>query len=41
MKIRLSSVYVDDQEKALKFYTEVLGMQFLVLFLHKYFNSFS
>lgn len=25
MKIRLSSVYVDDQEKALKFYTEVLG----------------
>lgn len=25
MKIRLSSVYVDDQDKALKFYTEVLG----------------
>ncbi len=25
MKIRLSSVYVDDQEKALRFYTEVLG----------------
>ena len=24
-KIKLSSVYVDDQEKALKFYTEVLG----------------
>jgi catechol 2,3-dioxygenase-like lactoylglutathione lyase family enzyme len=25
MKIRLSSVFVDDQDKALKFYTEVLG----------------
>ncbi len=25
MKIKLSSVYVDDQDKALKFYTEVLG----------------
>jgi catechol 2,3-dioxygenase-like lactoylglutathione lyase family enzyme len=25
MKIKLSSVMVDDQEKALKFYTEVLG----------------
>jgi predicted enzyme related to lactoylglutathione lyase len=25
MKIGLSSVYVDDQDKALKFYTEVLG----------------
>jgi hypothetical protein len=25
MKIRLSSVYVDDQDKALKFNTEVLG----------------
>ena len=25
MKIKLSSVYVDDQEKALHFYTEVLG----------------
>lgn len=25
MKIRFSSVYVDDQEKALQFYTEVLG----------------
>lgn len=25
MKIRLTSVFVDDQEKALKFYTEVLG----------------
>ena len=25
MKIKLSSVYVDDQEKALRFYTEVLG----------------
>jgi predicted enzyme related to lactoylglutathione lyase len=25
MKIKLSSVYVDDQSKALRFYTEVLG----------------
>ncbi|TCS93227.1 VOC family protein [Hazenella coriacea] len=25
MKINLTSVYVDDQEKALQFYTEVLG----------------
>jgi predicted enzyme related to lactoylglutathione lyase len=25
MKIKLSSVYVDDQTKALRFYTEVLG----------------
>lgn len=25
MRIKLSSVYVDDQDKALKFYTEVLG----------------
>ncbi|MGC2473872.1 MAG: VOC family protein [Candidatus Sulfotelmatobacter sp.] len=25
MKIKLTSVYVDDQTKALKFYTEVLG----------------
>jgi predicted enzyme related to lactoylglutathione lyase len=25
MKINLTSVYVDDQEKALRFYTEVLG----------------
>ncbi len=25
MKIKLSSVYVDDQDKALKFYTEVMG----------------
>ena len=25
MKIKLMSVYVDDQDKALKFYTEVLG----------------
>src|SRR5215208_1213844 len=25
MKIKLSSVYVDDQEKAVRFYTEVLG----------------
>jgi predicted enzyme related to lactoylglutathione lyase len=26
MKINLTSVYVDDQEKALRFYTEVLGL---------------
>ena len=25
MKIKLTSVHVDDQEKALRFYTEVLG----------------
>ncbi len=25
MKIKLTSVYVDDQTKALRFYTEVLG----------------
>ena len=25
MKIRLTSIYVDDQDKALRFYTEVLG----------------
>jgi catechol 2,3-dioxygenase-like lactoylglutathione lyase family enzyme len=25
MKIKLNSIIVDDQEKALKFYTEVLG----------------
>jgi catechol 2,3-dioxygenase-like lactoylglutathione lyase family enzyme len=25
MKIALTSVYVDDQDKALRFYTEVLG----------------
>jgi predicted enzyme related to lactoylglutathione lyase len=25
MKIKLASVYVDDQDKALRFYTEVLG----------------
>lgn len=25
MKIRLTSIYVDDQERALRFYTEVLG----------------
>ncbi len=25
MKIRLTSVYVDDQERAVRFYTEVLG----------------
>lgn len=27
MRIHLNSVYVDDQEKALKFYTEVLGFE--------------
>ena len=27
MKIKLNSVYVDDQDKALKFYTEVLGFR--------------
>ncbi len=26
IKIKLSSVYGDDQDKALKFYTEVLGL---------------
>ena len=26
MKIKLTSVYVDDQEKALRFSTEVLGL---------------
>ena len=25
MKIKVTSLYVDDQEKALRFYTEVLG----------------
>ncbi|ABF42465.1 Glyoxalase/bleomycin resistance protein/dioxygenase [Candidatus Koribacter versatilis Ellin345] len=25
MKIKLTSIYVDDQEKALRFYTEVIG----------------
>ena len=25
MKIKVTSIYVDDQEKALRFYTEVLG----------------
>ena len=25
MKIKLMSIHVDDQEKALRFYTEVLG----------------
>ena len=25
MKIKLNSIFVDDQEKALKFYTEILG----------------
>jgi predicted enzyme related to lactoylglutathione lyase len=27
MKIKLTGVYVDDQEKALRFYTEALGLQ--------------
>lgn len=27
MKIKLTSVYVDDQEKALRFYTDVLGFR--------------
>lgn len=27
MKIKLTTVYVDDQEKALRFYTEVLGFK--------------
>ena len=27
MEIKLTSVFVDDQEKALRFYTEVLGFQ--------------
>jgi predicted enzyme related to lactoylglutathione lyase len=27
MKIKLNSVYVDDQDKALRFYTEVLGFR--------------
>ena len=27
MKIKLSSVFVDDQDKGLRFYTEVLGFQ--------------
>ncbi|MFD4633922.1 VOC family protein [Streptomyces sp. NPDC058284] len=27
MKIRLTSVFVDDQEKALRFYTDVLGFE--------------
>jgi predicted enzyme related to lactoylglutathione lyase len=27
MKIKLMSMYVDDQERALRFYTEVLGFQ--------------
>ncbi len=27
MKIKVMSVYVDDQEKALRFYTDVLGFQ--------------
>jgi catechol 2,3-dioxygenase-like lactoylglutathione lyase family enzyme len=26
MKIKMTSVYVDDQDKALRFYTEVLGL---------------
>lgn len=27
MKIKLTTIYVDDQERALKFYTEVLGLK--------------
>ncbi len=27
MKIRLTAIFVDDQEKALRFYTEVLGFE--------------
>lgn len=27
VKIKLTSIYVDDQEKALRFYTDVLGLQ--------------
>jgi predicted enzyme related to lactoylglutathione lyase len=27
MKIKLTSIFVDDQEKALRFYTDVLGFQ--------------
>lgn len=27
MKIKLTSIYVDDQEKALRFYTDVLGFK--------------
>jgi predicted enzyme related to lactoylglutathione lyase len=27
MKIKVTSIYVDDQEKALQFYTNVLGLQ--------------
>ena len=27
MRIKLTSIFVDDQEKALRFYTEVLGFQ--------------
>jgi len=26
MKIKVASIYVDDQEKALRFYTDVLGL---------------
>ena len=26
MKIKITSLYVDDQDKALRFYTEVLGL---------------
>ncbi len=34
MKIKLTSVYVDDQDKALRFYTEVLGFAKKVDFSH-------
>jgi catechol 2,3-dioxygenase-like lactoylglutathione lyase family enzyme len=31
MRIKLTSVFVDDQDKALRFYTEVLGLVALAL----------
>jgi len=34
MKIKLTSVYVDDQDKALRFYTEVLGFDKKADFSH-------
>jgi predicted enzyme related to lactoylglutathione lyase len=34
MKIKLTSVYVQDQEKALRFYTEVLGFVKIADFSH-------
>ena len=29
MKIKVTTIYVDDQDKALAFYTDVLGFRFL------------